>query len=92
MSPKVYFSLWIVTFGAAAALWLGNSFTLTTLIVFGFIAFGLVFTGMMCVLPNVVAHPSVLKEVPETIMEPKKGPAGASGIVPAAFSAGVKAH
>ena len=44
---------------SAGVLWLGNVFTLFTAVVFGFIAFGLIFAGMMCVLPTLVAHPPV---------------------------------
>jgi hypothetical protein len=58
MSPRFYWSLWVFYFVSAGILWLAGIFTLTTLIVYGFTAFGLVFTGMMCVLPNVVSHPA----------------------------------
>jgi hypothetical protein len=58
MSSKFYWFLWAAFFLSAGVLWLGGAFTLTTLVVYGFIAFGLVFTGMMCVLPNVVSHPT----------------------------------
>jgi hypothetical protein len=61
MSPKFYRSLWFIFAVAAAALWLGNLFTMLTAVIFGFIAFGLIFTGMMCVLPAMVAHPPVSK-------------------------------
>lgn len=58
MSPRFYWSLWVLFFVSAGILWLAGVFTLMTLIVYGFIAFGLVFTGMMCVLPDVVSHPA----------------------------------
>jgi hypothetical protein len=58
MTPKFFAFLWILFFASAGVLWLADVFTLTTLIVFGFTAFGLVFTGMMCVLPGMVAHPA----------------------------------
>jgi len=61
MSPKFYAFLWIVFAISAGVLWLAGVFTLTTIVVYGFIAFGLVFTGMMCVLPGVVSHPPVAK-------------------------------
>lgn len=57
MSPRTYAFLWILVFATAAGLWLAGLFSLLTLVVFGFIAFGMTFMGMMCVLPNVVAHP-----------------------------------
>lgn len=56
MSPKVYWFLWVLYFVSAGILWVGGVFTLTTLIVYGFVSFGLVFIGMMCVLPNIVSH------------------------------------
>lgn len=62
MSPKFYGSLWIVFAASAGVLWLANFFTLLTLVVFGFIAFGLVFAGMICVLPGTVSHPTANKE------------------------------
>ena len=61
MSPRFYWFLWVVYFVSVGVLWLGGAFTLTTLIVYGFLAFGLTFTGMMCVLPNVVSHPPLKK-------------------------------
>jgi len=57
MSPKFYSFLWVLYFVAVAALWLAGVFTLLTTVVFGFIAFGFVFMGMMCVLPGAVSHP-----------------------------------
>lgn len=58
MSPRFYWFLWLAYAVAASFLWLGGVFTMMTVVVFGFIAFGLVFTGMICVLPGVcsVAH------------------------------------
>ena len=56
MSPKFYSYLWAIFFAAAALIWVSGFFTLLTLVVFGFTAFGLVFLGMMCVLPGVVSH------------------------------------
>ena len=31
--------------------------TMLAIVVFGFIAFGMIFMGMMCVLPGTVSHP-----------------------------------
>jgi len=66
MSPRFYTLLWMVFFVSAGLLLLGGVFTITTLIVYGFIAFGLVFTGMMCVLPNVAALPAEKGPKPKT--------------------------
>ena len=43
---------------SAGVLMLAGMFTLMTTVVYGFIAFGLVFVGMMCVLPGQVADPA----------------------------------
>ena len=43
---------------SAGVLLLAGVFTMLTAVVFGFVAFGLVFVGMMCVLPGQVAHPT----------------------------------
>lgn len=57
MSPRFYSFLWAIYFVAAAVLWLAGVFTMLTTVVFGFVAFGFVFMGMMCVLPGAVSHP-----------------------------------
>ena len=59
MSPKFYWFLWVLFAVSAGVLWLGGVFTLLTVVIFGFITFGLTFMGMMCVLPGVVSHPPV---------------------------------
>lgn len=61
MSPKFYSFLWILYFVSVGIMWLAGVLTMIAGIVFGFIAFGLIFTGMMCVLPGVVSHPPVKK-------------------------------
>lgn len=65
MSPRFYSALWIVFAAAALIFWIAGSLTMFVGVVFGFIAFGLVFTGMMCVLPTQVAHEH---ERPEPLM------------------------
>lgn len=62
MSPKMYGFLWLVFGVLAGILFVGGVFTLMTAVVFGFVAFGLTFMGMMCVLPGTVSHPPVKKE------------------------------
>jgi hypothetical protein len=69
MLPRSYGFLWVLFFASAAALWLGGAFTLTALIAYGFIAFGLVFTGMMCVLPNVVSQPAHKEAKPRRVKQ-----------------------
>ena len=56
MSPRTYGFLWTLVLAAAGVMWLAGVFTLLTVVVFGFIAFGMTFMGMMCVLPSTVAH------------------------------------
>ena len=58
MSPRFYGLLWIVFAVSAGVSLLAGVFTMLTAVVFGFVAFGLVFVGMMCVLPGQVAHPT----------------------------------
>jgi hypothetical protein len=59
---KIYWSLWIVLGLAALFLFAIGSFTMLTAVVFGFLAFGLTFMGMMGVLPTLVSvhrHPHI---------------------------------
>ena len=69
MSPRFYSSLWAAFALVAAILWVGGVMSIFIGVVFGFLAFGLVFTGMICVLPGTVSHPPVQKA------EKKPGPA-----------------
>jgi hypothetical protein len=54
-----------------------GNFTAMMLVVFGFIAFGMVFMGMMNVLPTVVAHPSA-KPAPAAVKARTERPPVAS--------------
>ena len=77
MSPKFYTYLWIAFFSAAIVVFLGGAFTMFAGVVFGFVAFGLVFTGMMCVLPAQVAHanhPATVEVEPVVTAEKKLEP------------------
>lgn len=56
MSPRFYFSLWFVLAFTSLAMWVLGTVTMLGLVVLGFLAFGLTFVGMMCVLPSTVAH------------------------------------
>jgi len=58
MSPKFYWFLWVLFAVSVAIVWLANVLTMLAIVVFGFIAFGLIFAGMMCVLPGTVSHTS----------------------------------
>jgi len=81
MSPKFYGFLWVVFSVSAGVLWLGDVFTMLAAVIFGFIAFGLVFTGMMCVLPGKVSHPYVSKvkmPMPKMEVDPVARPVNAT--------------
>lgn len=56
MSPRFYFSICILAAFAALITWLPGAMTPIGVVAFGFLAFALVFIGMMCVLPSAVAH------------------------------------
>ena len=72
MSPKFYGFLWVLFAVSAGILWLAGVFTMLTAVVFGFIAFGLVFVGMMCVLPGHVSHPvAQRKKIPTVNKKPR---------------------
>jgi hypothetical protein len=68
MTTNFYGFLWVLFGVSAGILWLGGVFTMMAAVVFGFTAFGLIFTGMMCVLPGMVSHPASLniQETPLT--------------------------
>ena len=83
MTPKFYFSLWIIAALAAVVVSLAGAMTMMSLVVFGFLAFGLTFVGMMCVLPGMVAHQHELEHTiePMVVNQPKQSarPATARG-------------
>lgn len=57
---KVYVNLWIVYTAVILTLFFTTGLTMFALTIIGFATFGLIFIGMMCVLPSMVAHPSPL--------------------------------
>jgi hypothetical protein len=61
MLTKFYTSIWVVIAFAAAFLFLTGNFTALTAVVFGFIMSGLIFMGMMSVLPASIAHPKPVR-------------------------------
>ena len=56
MVSKVYAVIWSLFALTAAVLFVTGNFSIMTAIVFGFTAFGLVFIGMMFVLPFSITH------------------------------------
>lgn len=63
---KGYKVLWAVFLAIVALTFLTGNLTMMALVVFGFIAFGLIFAGMMFILPATVAysnhHPEPARE------------------------------
>ena len=57
MIVRIYWSLWILTALSALVLFLIGDLTMMAAIVYGFVAFGLTFMGMIGVLPNLAVHP-----------------------------------
>ena len=81
MLVKVYWMTWGVTRLAALLLFAAGSFTMLAGVVFGFIAFGLTFMGMMGVLPVVVSHPEPKVERATEALQPmRETPARVFGV------------
>ncbi len=55
---KVYGALWLAVVLVAALILVIGYMTWTVVVAFGFVIFGLVFMGMMGVLPATIAHPA----------------------------------
>lgn len=64
MIVKVYGTLWLALLLISAILYVAGSFTLTVALTMQFIAFGMVFMGMIGVLPALVSHPAPDKTAP----------------------------
>lgn len=58
MLTKIYGYAWLVFAALFLLTWVTNNLSLFSLVVFGFAAFGMVFMGMIGVLPVMVAHPA----------------------------------
>lgn len=61
MLVKIYSTIWGLTAAVAGFLYLSGYFGKMTLVAFGFVCFGLVFLGMLSVLPSTVGHNSHAK-------------------------------
>lgn len=57
MYVKLYAAVWGLLLLVAAALAVTGNFSLTMAIIYGFISFGMVFLGMMSVLPSIASTP-----------------------------------
>ncbi len=62
MLVKIYWMLWSAIAIIAALLFVTGNFSIMTLVAFGFVSFGMIFMGMMCVLPSMVGHHAVPAE------------------------------
>lgn len=56
MVLKIYGMLWALIAVTALLLLATGNFTLLTLVAFGFVSFGMIFMGMMGVLPTSMSH------------------------------------
>ncbi|HKP68620.1 MAG TPA: hypothetical protein VJV05_05010 [Pyrinomonadaceae bacterium] len=70
MLTKIYAVAWGMTLAAALLIFAAGSMTMLAIVVFGFIAFGLVFMGMIGVLPSTVVHTNHPAE--ETVVQTKE--------------------
>ena len=61
---KFYTGLWLIFALSTAVLFVSGNMTMMALSVLGFASFGLIFMGMMCVLPTMVTHPGVSSNEP----------------------------
>ncbi|MEZ5344634.1 MAG: hypothetical protein R2681_03665 [Pyrinomonadaceae bacterium] len=56
MVEKLYLALWGIFFAAFALFFLTGFMTAAMVVGFGFVAFGMVFLGMIGILPHYVTH------------------------------------
>lgn len=61
MLVKIYMTIWGLTATLAGALFLTGYFGKMTFVAFGFICFGLIFMGILSVLPSTVGHNAHVK-------------------------------
>ena len=59
---KIYWTLWAIIAILAVLLFVTGNFTMLTLVAFGFVSFGMIFMGMIAVLPSTVGHHAPPKE------------------------------
>jgi fatty acid desaturase len=56
MTPKFYGYLWLAFAAIAALSLIAAGFSLLAWVVVGFVAFGMIWAGMICVLPGMSGH------------------------------------
>lgn len=82
MILKIYGVLWLALIMSMPPLYGAGVFTLTVAVTYGFIAFGMVFMGMIGVLPILATHPSHVKSSPKqtkAVAAPEPSPRGSRG-------------
>lgn len=57
MITKIYKTLWLIGILFAAGIYFAGLMTEMVQVVFGFLSFGMVFMGMISVLPFTISHP-----------------------------------
>jgi zinc transporter ZupT len=62
---RAYWTIWAIFAFVGAVVFASGNFTNLMAVVFGFIAFGMVFMGMISVLPSMVSHPASAKHPAE---------------------------
>lgn len=60
MLTKIYIALWLVIATAALGVYVTGNMSVMAVVAFGFVCFGMVFMGMMSVLPTAV-HDSLVR-------------------------------
>lgn len=72
MLVKIYEMLWAIIALIAILLLVTGNFSMMTLVAFGFVCFGMIFMGMMSVLPSTVGHHAPLKTAEAKIEKAKE--------------------
>ena len=62
MIVKVYYLIWTAVILSAIAIMTLGAFSNIVAVVYGFVAFGLTFMGMIGLLPEIVSHPEPAKK------------------------------
>lgn len=82
MIVRIYWTMWAAVLIAALAIFLTGNLTMSAVVVFGFISFGMIFMGMMSVLPATIAHPAPPRygEEQQATARTKRAPSGMGAV------------
>lgn len=72
MLVKIYWTLWAAVAAVAAILLVTGNFTMLTVVAFGFVSFGMIFMGMISVLPATVVHHGPPQPAKARAVKPEK--------------------